>query len=160
MVAATMARRDSAVAPGARFGLRHCRRAGETIASRTRVYGGDAFRHHLLRSHHKPAGHRCYPLRTHARSAKVGLEGPRAELTDAPGFAGPVTRIAHQQQSLSLSGPILPPPPPKSLPVPIVNFKKMQRLLGRALDVSRSFRRVKHRPASAPFSTCHNAGIG
>jgi hypothetical protein len=60
-IAATMARRDSAVAPGARFGLRRCRRASETIASRTRVYG-DSLRHTPLNFLGKRAFRQCYPL--------------------------------------------------------------------------------------------------
>src|SRR5215469_10868392 len=34
---------------------------------------GGALRHHLLRLHHNPAQHRCYPCGTHARSAKAHL---------------------------------------------------------------------------------------
>jgi len=65
-------RADLAIARRSRLRLRRCRRADETIASRTRVYGV-AFRHHLLRLHHNPAQHRCYPCGTHARSAKAHL---------------------------------------------------------------------------------------
>ena len=68
-----MTRADSETSAGERFAYAAAGRAGETIASKTHVYGGGAFRHHLLRLQHNPARHRCYPLRTHARDAKARL---------------------------------------------------------------------------------------
>jgi len=49
-------------------------RAGETITSRTRACGG-TLRHHLLRLHHNPARHRCYPCGTHAQRHEVRDSG-------------------------------------------------------------------------------------